>query len=170
MQGKIALEEHIAIEETSNNFGTPFPDKVWNELKGRLLDIQDQRLAADGQARHRNDDPVLECARRTGHPRDGKRRRDRQTRQRLSCRAGAPASVALPGLCGAADAGPGACDRELERCVKTLGFPRRAGQWIFASLRCDQAQSTTTCRNTGRSGKGRAARRSLLSASAQSAA
>ena len=27
MQGKIALEEHIAIEETSSDFGTPFPDK-----------------------------------------------------------------------------------------------------------------------------------------------
>ena len=44
MQGKIALEEHIAIEETASNFGTPFPDHVWNELKGRLLDIHDRRL------------------------------------------------------------------------------------------------------------------------------
>jgi predicted TIM-barrel fold metal-dependent hydrolase len=44
MQGKIALEEHIAIEETASNFGTPFPDHVWHELKGRLLDVHDRRL------------------------------------------------------------------------------------------------------------------------------
>jgi 2,3-dihydroxybenzoate decarboxylase len=45
MQGKVALEEHIGIEETSSNFGTPFPDHVWKELKGRLLDIHGRRLA-----------------------------------------------------------------------------------------------------------------------------
>jgi 2,3-dihydroxybenzoate decarboxylase len=45
MKGKIALEEHIAIEETASNFGTPFPDRVWQELKGRLLDIHGRRLA-----------------------------------------------------------------------------------------------------------------------------
>ena len=44
MQGKVALEEHIAIEETSSNFGTPFPDAVWQELKSRLVDVQDRRL------------------------------------------------------------------------------------------------------------------------------
>ena len=45
MQGKVALEEHIAIEETSSNFGTPFPDRVWTELKSRLTDIQIRRIA-----------------------------------------------------------------------------------------------------------------------------
>jgi 2,3-dihydroxybenzoate decarboxylase len=45
MKGKIALEEHIAIEETASNFGTPFPDRVWQELKGRLTDVHGRRLA-----------------------------------------------------------------------------------------------------------------------------
>jgi len=44
MQGKVTLEEHIAIEETASNFGTPFPDRVWQELKSRLVDVQDRRL------------------------------------------------------------------------------------------------------------------------------
>ncbi len=38
MQGKITLEEHIAIPETASNFGTPFPDQVWQEVKSRLVD------------------------------------------------------------------------------------------------------------------------------------
>jgi 2,3-dihydroxybenzoate decarboxylase len=45
MQGKIALEEHVALEETATNFGTPFPDRVWQELKSRLIDVQDRRLS-----------------------------------------------------------------------------------------------------------------------------
>jgi 2,3-dihydroxybenzoate decarboxylase len=43
MQGKIALEEHFAIDATledSHQFGA----HVWTELRPRLLDIQDQRL------------------------------------------------------------------------------------------------------------------------------
>jgi hypothetical protein len=43
MQGKIALEEHFAIEDTlgdSQVFGT----HVWDKLGPRLLDIQDMRL------------------------------------------------------------------------------------------------------------------------------
>ena len=44
MQGKIALEEHFAIEETvRDSAGFSPPD--WPELKARLLDIQDRRLA-----------------------------------------------------------------------------------------------------------------------------
>ena len=44
MQGKIALEEHFATEETLADSKGFFPDRVWGELRGRLLDIQDRRL------------------------------------------------------------------------------------------------------------------------------
>lgn len=44
MQGKIGLEEHFALEETLKDSAGFFPDKVWAELRGRLLDIQDRRL------------------------------------------------------------------------------------------------------------------------------
>ena len=43
MQGKITLEDHFAVEATlgdSQQFGA----HVWTELRGRLLDFQDQRL------------------------------------------------------------------------------------------------------------------------------
>src|ERR1700729_253633 len=45
MQGKIALEEHFAIAETLSDSRGYFPDRVWQEVKSRSLDIQDRRLA-----------------------------------------------------------------------------------------------------------------------------
>ncbi len=45
MQGKIALEEHFAIEATLGD-SQVFGPHVWKELRHRLLDIQDTRLRA----------------------------------------------------------------------------------------------------------------------------
>jgi gamma-resorcylate decarboxylase len=44
MQGKIALEEHVAIPETLMDSAGFVPESYWPELKDRLLDIQDKRL------------------------------------------------------------------------------------------------------------------------------
>ncbi len=44
MQGKIALEEHFAIEETLLDSAGFVPDSYWAELSHRLLDIHDTRL------------------------------------------------------------------------------------------------------------------------------
>jgi 2,3-dihydroxybenzoate decarboxylase len=44
MQGKIGLEEHFAIPETLDDSRGFFPDRIWNELKVRLLDLHDRRL------------------------------------------------------------------------------------------------------------------------------
>jgi 2,3-dihydroxybenzoate decarboxylase len=44
MQGKIALEEHFAVPETLSDSAGFFPDSVWGELSGRLLDIHEKRL------------------------------------------------------------------------------------------------------------------------------
>src|SRR4029077_10513799 len=44
MQGKIALEEHFAIPETLMDSRGYFPDRVWEEVKSRVMDIQDRRL------------------------------------------------------------------------------------------------------------------------------
>src|SRR5271169_556255 len=43
MQGKIALEEHFAIEATLGD-SKVFGAHVWSDLGPRLLDIQDMRL------------------------------------------------------------------------------------------------------------------------------
>ena len=44
MQGKIALEEHFAIPDTLDDSKGFFPDNIWTELRGRLLDIQERRV------------------------------------------------------------------------------------------------------------------------------
>lgn len=44
MEGKIALEEHFAVEETLQDSNMPLFADVWPELKARLLDIHDVRL------------------------------------------------------------------------------------------------------------------------------
>ena len=44
MRGKVALEEHFAIEETLQDSAGFSPEADWPELKARLLDIQDRRL------------------------------------------------------------------------------------------------------------------------------
>src|ERR1700736_4647694 len=44
MRGKVALEEHFAIEETVQDSAGFSPEADWPELKARLLDIQDRRL------------------------------------------------------------------------------------------------------------------------------
>ena len=43
MQGKIALEEHLAIEATLGD-SQVFGSHVWHELGPRLIDVQDIRL------------------------------------------------------------------------------------------------------------------------------
>ena len=44
MQGKIALEEHFAIAETLEDSHGYFPERVWQEVKSRVMDIQERRL------------------------------------------------------------------------------------------------------------------------------
>ena len=45
MNGTIALEEHFAVTETVDQSKQFMPEDVWTDLKGRLLDIQEKRLA-----------------------------------------------------------------------------------------------------------------------------
>ena len=44
MQGKIGLEEHFAIDDTINHSKGFFPDNIWEELRGRLVDLHGRRL------------------------------------------------------------------------------------------------------------------------------
>ena len=44
MQGKIALEEHFAIDDTVMDSKGYFPDAVWQEVRARVLDLHDRRL------------------------------------------------------------------------------------------------------------------------------
>lgn len=122
MQGKIALEEHFAIPETLMDSAGFVPGDYWIELQSRLLDIHGKRLSLMDQhgietmilslnapavqaipdtnravaiARLANDVLAEECAKRPDRFR---------------------AFAALPLQ------DPEAAARELERCVKELGF------------------------------------------------
>ena len=44
MQGKIALEEHFAINDTLMDSKGFFPDDVWAEVRERVLDIHGRRV------------------------------------------------------------------------------------------------------------------------------
>ena len=58
MQGKIALEEHFAIPETLEDSRGYFPDRVWREIKSRVMDIHERRLREMDAQWHRDDAAV----------------------------------------------------------------------------------------------------------------
>ena len=170
MQGKIALEEHFAIPETLMDSAGFVPDSYWPELKERLLDIQDKRLA----------------------------QMDRHGVEMMILSLNAPAVQAIPDIARANDIAVRANDflaeqvakrpsrfqafaalpmqdpdlaiKELERCIKTLGFPRRAGQRVLADRRRQAAGLLRPAAILAVLGGGREDRPALLPAPAQSAA
>jgi 2,3-dihydroxybenzoate decarboxylase len=122
MQGKIALEEHFAIPETLNDSAGFFPDSVWAELSGRLLDIHEKRLrlmdehgieltllSLNAPAIQAIPDPARanEIARRAN---DFLAEQVRKRPTRFQALAALPMQD------------PDAAIRELQRCVKELGF------------------------------------------------
>ena len=44
MQGKIALEEHFAIDDTLMDSKGYFPEDVWLEVRDRVLDLHGRRI------------------------------------------------------------------------------------------------------------------------------
>jgi predicted TIM-barrel fold metal-dependent hydrolase len=122
MKGKIALEEHFAIPDTLQDSNGFLPDEIWTELSGRLLDIHGKRL----------------------------RQMDEQGIEMMLLSLNAPAIQAIPdvkkanelakkandflaeevakrpdrfqGLAALPMQDPDLATRELQRCVKDLGF------------------------------------------------
>src|SRR5690348_10830358 len=45
MQGKIGLEEHFAIPDTLSDSKGYLPDWTWEELRLRIMDIHERRIA-----------------------------------------------------------------------------------------------------------------------------
>ncbi|WP_265517319.1 gamma-resorcylate decarboxylase [Nitratireductor luteus] len=122
MQGKIALEEHFAIPETLMDSAGFVPGDYWTELKGRLLDIQDTRLRLMDQ--HGIDmmilslnAPAVQAIPDTGKAVEISRRANDALAEECAKRPSRfRAFAALPLQ------DPEAASRELERCVKDLGF------------------------------------------------
>jgi 2,3-dihydroxybenzoate decarboxylase len=122
MQGKIALEEHFAMDDTVQDSAGFAPTLDWIELKARLLDIHERRLAemdahgielmllslnAPAVQAIPDRDRALDLSRRANDflAEQVARRPDR-----------------FQGLAALPMQDPEAAARELDRCVSTLGF------------------------------------------------
>ena len=122
MQGKIALEEHFAIEETVNDSRGFFPDRAWQEVRERVLDLHGRRLrlmdqhgiemmllSLNAPAVQAIPDPAQanELARRANDflAEQVRKRPDR-----------------FQGLAALPMQDPDLAAKELQRCVKDLGF------------------------------------------------
>jgi predicted TIM-barrel fold metal-dependent hydrolase len=122
MRGKIALEEHFAIEDTLMDSAGFVPDSYWTELKARLLDIQDRRLREmDAQGVEMMllslNAPAVQAI------------PDRQRAIDIAAKANdyladqvARRPDRFQGLAALPMQDPDVAARELERCVKDLGF------------------------------------------------
>jgi len=122
MQGKIALEEHFAIADTLMDSRGYFPDRVWQEVKSRVMDLHERRLklmdengiammllSLNAPAVQAIPDPAKahEIARKANDylAEEVRKRPDR-----------------FQGLAALPMQEPERAARELERCVKELGF------------------------------------------------
>src|SRR5688572_4723624 len=103
MWGKIGLEEHFAIPETLDDSRGFFPDRIWGELRARLLDLHDDRLRLMDECGI-EDAVVAQRAGGAGDPRPGARQRCRPQGQRLSCERSPETARSFPGPRRVADA------------------------------------------------------------------
>ena len=121
MQGKVALEEHFAIPDTLMD-SAGVPESYWPELKDRLLDIQDKRLAE--MDKHGIEmmilslnAPAVQAIPETANADEIARRANDYLAEQVARRPSRfQAFAALPMQ------DPELAITELERCVKTLGF------------------------------------------------
>lgn len=122
MQGKIGLEEHFAIPDTLQDSAGFVPGDYWRELSGRLLDIQDRRLremdanGMDMMLLSLNAPAVQAIPDRARASEIAQRANDflaEQVTQRPD---------RFQGFAALALQDPDGATRELERCVRELGF------------------------------------------------
>jgi 2,3-dihydroxybenzoate decarboxylase len=122
MQGKIALEEHFAIDETALNPRGTYAESTWRPLRERLLALQGERLSQmdrhgiemmvvslNAPAVQAIPDPAkaIDVARRAN---DALAEEVRRRPDRFQALAALPMQD------------PDAAIVELERCIRTLGF------------------------------------------------
>ncbi|WP_017523096.1 amidohydrolase family protein [Pusillimonas noertemannii] len=122
MQGKIGLEEHFAIPETLSDSSGFLPDNSWEELSKRLLDIQEYRL------RQMDDNGMEMMLLSLNAPavqaiHDVKRATEIATRANdFLAEQVAKRPDRFQGLAALPMQDPELATRELERCMKELGF------------------------------------------------
>jgi len=122
VQGKIALEEHFAIPDTLEDSAGFVPESYWPELKSRLLDIQERRIAEMDKHGIATmilslNAPAVQAICDTKRANEIARRANDYLADQVARRPDRfQAFAALPMQ------DPDLAIAELERCVKTLGF------------------------------------------------
>ena len=121
MQGKITLEDHFAIEETLGD-SQPFGAHVWQELRYRLLDFHEQRLRLMDQSGVEImavslNAPAVQAIPKIREAADCARRANDVLAAQV-----AKHPHRFAGIAALAMQDPEIAARELERCVKDLGF------------------------------------------------
>lgn len=122
MQGKIALEEHFALEETLGDSARFAPETDWPELKTRLLDIHEKRLREmDGNGIELMllslNAPAVQAIPEPAKAHDLARRANDFLAEQIVRR---PAR--FQGLAALAMQSPDLAAQEARRCVEELGF------------------------------------------------
>lgn len=122
MQGKIALEEHFAIEETLSDSAGFVPESHWPELRTRLLDIQSRRLAemdANGVEMMilSLNAPAVQAVYDPGQAFDLCRRANDFLAEQIAKR-----PDRFQGFAALPMQSPERASEELERCIRHLGF------------------------------------------------
>ncbi len=122
MQGKIGLEEHFALEETLGDSKPFAPAEYWPELESRLLDIQDKRLRLMDEHGMEMmllslNAPAVQAVPGTAAATELARRANDYLAEQVARR-----PDRFQGLAALAMQDPDGAARELERCVRELGF------------------------------------------------
>jgi len=122
MKGKIGLEEHFAIEETLMDSAGFVPESYWKELSARLLDIHDTRLRL--MDAHGMEMMLLSLNAPTVQAIPDPRVADEVARRANDYLAEQVAKRPnrFQGLAALPMQDPDLAARELQRCVKELGF------------------------------------------------
>jgi gamma-resorcylate decarboxylase len=121
MQGKVTLEDHFAIEETLGD-SQPFGAHVWPELRYRLMDFHEQRLRLMDQSGVEImvvslNAPAIQAIPNIREAADCARRANDVLAAEVTKR-----PDRFVGLAALAMQDPEIAARELERCIKELGF------------------------------------------------
>jgi gamma-resorcylate decarboxylase len=170
MQGKVGLEEHFAITQTLADSNVFLPDRCWGALSRRLIDVRRERIAA--MDAHGMEMMILSLNAPTvqGIPEPERA----ETVARAANDALAEEVARRPDRFGAFAALPmqdvEMAARELERCVKELKFCGALVNGFSQVADPDAALYYDTAQYWAVLGDGRAPRRSVLSAPAQSLA
>jgi 2,3-dihydroxybenzoate decarboxylase len=122
MKGKIGLEEHFAIADTLADSKGFLPDSTWSELQGRLTDLHDQRLALMDRYGLEMmilslNAPAVQAIPEPGRANETARKANDFLAEQVRMR-----PDRFQGLAALPMQDPDLAARELQRCVKELGF------------------------------------------------